>query len=268
MSTSIHPSAVVDPEALLGTDVSIGPYAIIEKNVRIGDATVIDSFGQVKEYTSLGRNNHIHSHACIGGTPQDLKFQGEKTRLEIGDDNCFREFVTVHRGTHEGGGVTRVGSGCLIMAYAHIAHDCQLGDGVIMANAATLAGHVSVDKWAVIGGLCAIHQFVHIGEFAYIGGMTGVSQDVPPYMLVAGERGRLNNLNIVGLRRRGVNKETVAALKTAFKLIWRSGLKRQEALEKVRMELGDCFEVQQLVEFIAASQRGVVAPKDKSASPS
>lgn len=264
MSASIHPSALVDPEATIGQDVSIGPFAIIEKNVSIGDATRIDSFGQVKAYTSLGCNNHIHSYACIGDTPQDLKFQGEQTRLEIGNDNCFREFVTVHRGTDEGGGVTRVGSGCLIMAYAHIAHDCQLGDGVIMANAATLAGHVIVDTGAVIGGLCAIHQFVHIGEFAYIGGMTGVSQDVPPFMLVAGERGWLNNLNVVGLRRRGVNKETVTALKTAFKLIWRSNLSREEALEKVRQDLGHCSEVQQLVDFLACSRRGVVAPKEKN----
>ena len=266
MSTSIHPSAVVDPEAEIGLDVSIGPYVIIEKHVEIGDLTRIDGFGQVKEYTRLGRNNHLHSYACIGGTPQDLKFQGEQTRLEIGNDNCFREFVTVHRGTEEGGGVTRVGSGCLIMAYAHIAHDCQLGDGVIMANAATLAGHVIVDKWAVIGGLCAIHQFVHIGEFAYIGGMTGVSQDVPPFMLVAGERGWLNNLNIVGLRRRGVSRETVTALKSAYKLIWRSGINRQEAIEKVRQELGHCSEVRQLVEFLTASQRGVIAPKERNRS--
>lgn len=264
MSSPIHPTALIDPKAELEGEIVVGPYAIIENNVRIGNGTRIDSFGQVKAYTCLGRNNHIHSQAVIGGTPQDLKFQGGVTHLEIGNDNCFREFVTVHRGTEEGGGVTRVGSGCLIMAYAHIAHDCQLGDGVIMANAATLAGHVIVDKLAVIGGLCAIHQFVHIGEYAYIGGMTGVSQDVPPFMLVAGERGWLNNLNVVGLRRRGFARETISALKAAYKLIWRSGLNRHEALARVRQEFGDFPEVSQLLAFMDNSQRGVIAPRDKN----
>ena len=263
MSTEIHPTAVIDPNARLGLDVRVGPYAIIEHDCVIGDSTRIDSFGQIKAHTTLGSNNHVHSYACLGGTPQDLKYRGGNTRLEIGDGNCFREFVTVNRGTEEGGGVTKLGSGILVMAYAHIAHDCRLDDGVIMANAATLAGHVLVDRMAVIGGLCAIHQFVRIGEFAYIGGMTGVSQDVPPFMLVAGERGWLHNLNLIGLRRRGIDKQTLSALKSAFKMIWRSDMTRTKALEKVTLELGHYPEVRQLVEFVQASERGVLALKNK-----
>ncbi len=263
MSTEIHPTAVIDPDARLGKDVSVGPYAIIEHDCVVGDSTRIDSFGQLKAHTTLGSNNHVHSYACLGGTPQDLKYRGGDTRLEIGDGNCFREFVTINTGTEEGGGLTRLGSGLLVMAYAHIAHDCQLADGVILANAATLAGHVIVDRMAVIGGLCAIHQFVRIGEFAYIGGMTGVSQDVPPFMLVAGERGWLHNLNLIGLRRRGFDNQTLSALKSAFKMIWRSDRTRSEALEKVIRELGGYPEVRQLVEFVQASERGVVPLKNK-----
>lgn len=263
MSTLIHPTAVIDPGAELGREVSVGPYAIIEHDVSIGDSTRIDGFGQIKAFTTLGKNNQVHSYACLGGTPQDMKYRGGETRLEIGDGNCFREFVTVNRGTEEGGGVTRLGNNILVMAYAHIAHDCQLADGVILANAATLAGHVSVDTMAVIGGLCAIHQFVRIGEYAYIGGMTGVSQDVPPFMLVAGERGWLHNLNLIGLKRRGFDKQTLSALKSAFKIIFRSETTRQESLQQVSQDLGHYPEVRQLVDFVKGSARGVVSLKNK-----
>ncbi|MFP4212491.1 MAG: acyl-ACP--UDP-N-acetylglucosamine O-acyltransferase [Desulfohalobiaceae bacterium] len=264
MTELIHPTAIVDPGARLGQDVQIGPYAVLEAETEIGDGCVIEPFVQIKSWSSLGRNNHVHAHACLGGPPQDLKYQGERSSLVIGDENCIREYVTINRGTPEGGGVTSVGSHCYIMAYAHIAHDCKLGDRVVLANAATLAGHIHIRSDAVIGGLCAVHQFVHIGEYAYIGGMTGVAQDVPPFMLVAGERGWLHGLNQIGLKRHGFSQEQLARLKQAFKLIWRSGLKQEQALQRIQSEMGQCQEIQLLLEFIQQSERGVISPKNLS----
>ncbi len=264
MGVEIHPSAVVDARAELGTNVKIGPYVVIESEVEIGDDTTIEAFAQIKRYTRLGRKNQIHSHACIGGPPQDLKFRGEVSHLLIGDENCFREYVTVNRGTEEGGGVTRIGSHCLIMAYAHIAHDCILEDGVIMANAASLAGHVIIERGAVLGGLSAVHQFVRIGKYAYIGGMTGVAQDVPPFTLVAGDRGAMHGLNLVGLRRRGFSKESINLLKRAYRILWREGLRKEEAIAKVLKELPHTPEVMELVEFVRKSERGIISPKRKA----
>ena len=180
MQTNIHPSAVVHPGAYLGTGVTVGPFAVIEEGVHIGDETVIDAGAQIKRFTTLGTKNHVHSMACVGGEPQDLKFGGEESKLVIGDRNKIREFSTIHRGTEGGGGITRVGSDNLMMAYSHIAHDCVVGDNNVLANAATLAGHVVVGNEVVVGGLSAVHQFVNIGDFAFIGGKTGVAQDVPP----------------------------------------------------------------------------------------
>ena len=261
MSTDIHSSAVVDPQAHIGQDVTIGPYVVIEKSTHIGDGCRIDAFAHIKSNTSLGANNCIHSYACLGGPPQDVKFHGEETSLVIGDDNVIREFVTINRGTIGGGGMTKIGSKCMIMAYAHIAHDCSLGNEVIMANAATLAGHVTIEDKAVIGGLSAVHQFVRIGSYAYIGGMSGVSQDVPPYMLIAGERAWLHGLNLIGLKRQGFSPEQIAALKKAFKLLWRSGLRREDALDQARAECGEQPEVHELLSFVDQSERGVIAPK-------
>ncbi len=264
MGVEIHPTAVVDPEAKIGVRVKIGPYVVIEGDVEIGDDTIIEPFAQIKNYTRIGKRNHIHSHACIGGPPQDLKFKGEITHLIIGDGNCFREYVTVNRGTEEGGGVTKIGSRCLIMAYAHIAHDCILANGVIMANAASLAGHVIIDEGAVLGGLSAVHQFVRIGKYAYIGGMTGIAQDVPPFTLVAGDRGAMHGLNLVGLRRRGFSKETIQGLKKAYKILWREGLRKEEAIKKVLTELPPIKEIRELVEFVKSSERGIISPKKKT----
>lgn len=263
MSCNIHPTAVIDDKAQLGHKVTIGPYAIIEGQTEIGDNCQIDGFAQIKRFTSLGKDNHVHSYACLGGEPQDLKFHGEKTCLTIADGNCIREYVTINRGTIGGGGVTKIGSHCLIMAYAHIAHDCQIRDHVIMANAATLAGHVIVEDHAVVGGLSAVHQFVRIGEHAYIGGMTGVPQDVPPYTIIAGERGSLRGLNLIGLKRKGFNAQQISSLKKAFRILWRSGLKRQEALEKAKAELDGQADVLKLLEFIKNSERGVMSPKNR-----
>ncbi|MFW6415424.1 MAG: acyl-ACP--UDP-N-acetylglucosamine O-acyltransferase [Thermodesulfobacteriota bacterium] len=260
MSTDIHPTAIVDPQAELGENVYIGPYCVIESGVGIGDDCHLEPFVHVKANTSLGKNNQIHSYACLGGKPQDFKFQGETTWLEIGDNNSIREYVTINIGTAGGGKVTKVGSNCLIMAYSHIAHDCMIGDNVVLANAATLAGHIVVEDYAVVGGLSAVHQFVRIGRYAYIGGMTGVPQDVPPYMLIAGERGWLHGLNLIGLRRQGFSNDQLNSLKRAFKTIWRSDLSRQNALEKLEQE-DSTAEVKKLVEFIKSSERGVISTR-------
>jgi len=263
MSTEIHPTAVLDKGAELGENVTVGPYAVIHGKTFIGDDCRIESFAQIKSGTRIGKNNFIDSYACIGGDPQDLKYKGEETVLNIGNHNIIREYVTINRGTSGGGGVTNIGSNCLIMAYAHIAHDCQLSDEVILANAATLAGHVIIKEKAVVGGLSAVHQFVRIGEYAYIGGMTGVGQDVPPYMMVAGERGWLHGLNFIGLKRWGFQKERIFDLKQAYKLIWRSGLKKDHALDRALEDLGHKPEVKTLVDFLRTSERGVIGPRNE-----
>ena len=179
-SQQVHPTAIVHANAQIGKDVEIGPYAIIEEHVVIGDRCRIDAHAVIKDYTRMGVGNHIHSHALVGGEPQDLKFQGEVTWLELGDDNRIREFATLHRGTEGGGGITRIGSRNLCMAYTHIAHDCQLGNDIVMSNGATLGGHVRVDDFAIIGGLSAVHQFGHVGTHAFVGGMTGVAGSGQP----------------------------------------------------------------------------------------
>ena len=261
MQTNIHPSAIVHPGAYLGTGVTVGPFAIIEDCVHIGDETIIDAGAQIKRFTTLGAKNHVHSMACVGGEPQDLKFGGEESTLVIGDRNRIREFSTIHRGTEGGGGVTRVGSDNLMMAYSHIAHDCIVGDNNVLANAATLAGHVTVGNEVVVGGLSAVHQFVNIGDFAFIGGKTGVAQDVPPFMLAVGERATLRGLNLIGLRRHGFSSEEISALKSAYKLIWRSNQERNEVMQQVETELGNFQQVMKLLDFIRSSKRGTITPE-------
>lgn len=261
MRADIHPTAIVHPGASLGAGVVIGPYAIIEDEVRIGDDCIIDAAAQIKRFTTMGRENHVHSMACVGGEPQDLKFHGEDSRLEIGDRNKIREFSTIHRGTEGGGGITRVGSDNLMMAYSHIAHDCIVGDSNVLANAATLAGHVTVGNEVVVGGLSAVHQFVNIGDYAFIGGKTGVAQDVPPFMLAVGERATLRGLNLIGLRRHGYSSDEIHALKSAYKLIWRSNQERNEVMQQVETELGHFPQVMKLLDFIRASKRGTITPE-------
>lgn len=197
MAPIIHPSAFVDPGAELGDGVVVGPCAQIEADVVVGEGTRIDAFASVKRHTTLGRDNHIHSYALVGGEPQDLKFHGEVTRLVVGDRNNIREFSTLHRGTEGGGGVTRIGDDNLLMAYVHVAHDCVVGNGVVMSNNATLAGHCFVDDGAIIGGLSAVHQFARVGKHAFVGGMSGIAQDLPPWMLAVGNRALVQSPNIV-----------------------------------------------------------------------
>lgn len=261
MAVNIHPSAIIHASVKLGVDVVVGPYAVIEEDVRIGDRTVIEASAHVKRFTSVGTDNHVFSMACVGGEPQDLKFHGELTSLVIGDRNKIREFSTIHRGTEGGGGITSVGSDNLMMAYSHIAHDCVVGSNNVLANAATLAGHVVVGDEVVVGGLSAVHQFVHIGDFAFIGGKSGVAQDVPPYMLVVGERASLRGLNLIGLRRQGFTSEEIQALKATYKLIWRSNQERNEVMQQVETELGHFPQVIKLLDFIRSSKRGTITPE-------
>ena len=259
MATQIHPSAIVSPEAVIGEDVTIGAFAIVEGETRIGDRSIIEASAHIKTLTSLGTDCHVHSFASIGGPPQDLKYHGERTLLEMGDRITVREFVTINRGTAGGGGVTRVGSDGFIMAYCHVAHDCQLEDHVIMSNGATLAGHVEVANHAIIGGLSAVHQFVRIGEHAFIGGKTGVAQDLPPYMIAVGDRAKLRGPNLIGLRRAGFTDEELRAIKHAYKIIWRTRGNMKGACKEVLTEFGHIEKIQCLVDFIKTSPRGVTS---------
>jgi acyl-[acyl-carrier-protein]--UDP-N-acetylglucosamine O-acyltransferase len=258
MSEAVHPSAFVSPKAKLGKNVSVGQCAIIEDDVSIGDDCQIHPFASIKQYTSMGKRNTIHSYALVGGIPQDLKFAGEVSYLEIGDDNNIREFSTLHRGTALGGAITRVGNHNLIMAYAHVAHDCVLGNHVVMSNGATLAGHVEVHDHAIIGGLSAIHQFTRIGRLAFVGGMTGIAQDLPPFMMAVGTRGGIHGPNLVGLRRLGLPPSTTQAIRSAFRTIWLSDIARADALDKVAKEYASIPEVLEIVDFVRDSQRGVM----------
>lgn len=257
MAVNIHSTAVVHPGAELAGDVVVGPYCVVEDKVVIGEGTRLDAYAHVKAQTRIGKNNRIHSFACLGGEPQHLGWKGEDTYVEIGDNNVIREYVTIHRGTVHGLGYSKVGSNCMLMAYVHIAHDCELEDGVIMANASSLAGHVSVGRKAIISGMSGVHQFVRIGEFAFLGAMGGFNLDVPPYTLATGVRAKLHGLNLIGLKRNGFGSQTVMALKNAYKMIWRSDMIRQDALEEVVNMMSDYPEVMRLVEFIKSSQRGV-----------
>ena len=261
MST-IHPTAVIAPSARLGEGVTVGPYAIIEDDVEIGDGCRIDSHAVIKNFTRMGRDNHIHSHAVVGDEPQDLKFRGERSELLIGNGNRIREFATLHRGTEGGGGVTRVGDNNLLMAYVHIAHDCELGSSIVMSNGATLGGHVQVGDSAIVGGLSAVHQFCRIGCHAFVGGMTGVAQDLPPWMLAAGSRALVHGPNLVGIRRAGLGREHAMALKAAFRFLWRSDLPRTEALVQIEKAYPDLEPVRSFVTFVRASERGV-CPAEK-----
>jgi len=226
--------------------------------VRIGAGTVLRAHVVIEGPTTMGEQNRLFPFACIGMEPQDLKFRGEPTTLEIGDRNLFRESVTVHRGTVGGGGVTRLGSDNLLMAGTHVAHDCHVGSHVIFANAATLAGHVTVEDGATIGAFSGVHQFCRVGRQAYIGGYSVLTQDAAPYVLTVGNRARAYGINVVGLERKGVAASTIQALKQAYRLLFRAHLSQEEALQRVRAEIGEVEEVRRLADFIAGSERGVI----------
>lgn len=256
----IHATAVVDPSVELGSDVEIGPFAVIEADVKIGAGTVIGPHVRISGPTVIGERNTFTGSSSIGTDPQDLKFGGEKTRLTIGDENVIREFVTVSRGTKGGGGITTIGSRCLFMAYSHVAHDCHVGSNVIFANCGTLAGHVEVGDFVTVGAFTAIHQFCRVGEHAFLGGDTIVTQDALPFVKTVGSRpAKSYGINTIGLDRKGFPKETVSALKSAYRTLVRAHMAQSDALAKIEAELGHVPEVKYFVEFVRGSQsRGFV----------
>lgn len=253
----IHETAIVDPAAEIDADVEIGPYSIISRDVQIGKGCVIGAHVTIEPFVSISRDCHIYQYASIGAKPQDLKFKGEKTYLKIGRGTVIREFATINRGTGAGGGITEVGEDNFLMAYTHIAHDCKTGRKVILANNATLAGHITIGDYATIGGLVAIHQFVRIGSYAYIGGKAAVVKDIPPYVIASGDRARLHGLNSVGLKRSGFPQSTLSALKKVYRIFFRIGLTINEAMERARADVEQIPEVVKFIEFIKSSSRGV-----------
>ncbi len=257
MSATIDPRAAVSSKAQLGSNVSVGPFAVIEDDVVIGEGTSIGAGAMIYSGTRIGRDCRIFNGASIGGPPQDLKYKGEITYLEIGDRTVVREFVTLNRATSESG-VTRIGSDCLFMAYTHVAHDCQVGNNVILANCASLGGHVVLGDSVIIGGLTPVHQFVHIGEHAMIGGGFRVPKDVPPYVLAGQEPLGFERLNLLGLRRRGFSDIAISSLEQTFRILYKSNLNVSQAIQRIRQDVELIPEVQRLLEFIANSKRGII----------
>ena len=259
---SIHPTAIVAEGAQIPTSCTVGPYCTIGADVVLGEDCELISHVVLDGHLTMGNKNRVYPFACLGVAPQDLKYAGEPTRLEIGDGNTIREYVTISRGTAGGGGITRVGSGCLIMAYTHIGHDSSIGNGCILANSATLAGHVIVEDYAVVGALCPVHQFCRIGKYSYIGGGTTITQNVLPYSLTSIERNNhAYGLNKVGLERRGFTPEQMKELRAAYRLLLASKMNTSQALEAMRdtIAAGNAGEhVAYLADFIANSERGVI----------
>lgn len=255
---TVHNTAIVDRKAQLAEDVVVEPYAIITGPVVIESGTTVGPHAVIEGRANIGRNCRIFSHAVIGTIPQDLKFAGEDTYVEIGDGTTIREFVTVNRGT-KASGKTVVGKKCLLMAYAHVAHDCHVGDGVVIANCGTLAGHITIGSFASVGGLSAVHQFTRIGTHAFIGGMSRIAQDIIPYALVASdERTRIVGINVLGLQRKGFSEEVIKDLRRAFHLLYRENLNTTQAIERIETEVGDRPEVREIVEFVKTSERGIL----------
>lgn len=258
MSTFIHKTALVSPDASIGEDCYIGPFAVIGQNVKLGNRVRVDSHVVIDGRTTIGDDSHLFPFVSIGLAPQDLKYGGEETETVIGSRNQIREFVTIHRGTAGGGGRTVIGNDNLLMAQAHVAHDCTIGNNVIMANAATLAGHVVIGDRANVGAYSGVHQFCRVGPEAFIGGYSVVVKDAMPFAIIQGNHARCFGLNRVGMRRRGYPRETIDKLNHAFHLLLAAKLNTTQALERIRAEITDCKEVDILVEFIESSNRGVV----------
>jgi UDP-N-acetylglucosamine acyltransferase len=253
----IHSTAIIHPTAKLGKNVTIGAFCLIEADVTIGDDTVLESHVVVKGKTSIGKGNHIYQFASVGEDCQDKKYAGEPTELIIGDNNIIRESVTIHRGTIQDKGVTRIGSNNLMMCFVHVAHDCIIGNNSILATGATLAGHVQVGNWVIMGGLCAAHQFCHIGDHSFIGGGAIVLADVPPYIML-GNDSSPRGINAEGLKRRGFSAETIMQIKRGYKILYRNGNRAIEAVEKLLELSGDTQEVKIMADFVSHSSRGIV----------
>ncbi len=257
----IHPTAIIEDGAILGENVSVGPFAYIAAQVRIGDNTSVASHAVIEGKTTIGKNNRIFSHSAIGTIPQDLKFDREDVELIIGDNNTIREFTLLNPGTKDGGSVTKIGNKNLLMGYVHLGHDVILGDHCILANGATLAGHVELGNHVVIGGLTPIHQFVHIGDYAMIGGASALSQDIPPFCLAEGNRAVLRGLNLTGIRRQ-IEREEISALKSAYKALFKEGNPLQNMAEKL-LESSKSDKVKKLCQFIKSSKRGIPFTRTK-----
>jgi UDP-N-acetylglucosamine acyltransferase len=256
MSTVIHPTAVLSQGAEIGQRVKIGPYSVVGPAVRIGDGTEIGAHVVIDGVTTIGRDNVIVGQASLGGPPQDLSYKGEPTRLEVGDRNTIREFVTINRGTVKGGGITRIGDDCLFMACCHIAHDCDIRDRVILGNNVMLAGHVMVDQYANIAGAAGAHHFVTIGAFAYVGGMTRMVRDIPPYMIAEGHNARVRGVNVIGLQRAGYEEDDLEELRAVYRRLFRSGAAIQPLLEELRVENHRSGFVKHLIASLSNTELG------------
>jgi UDP-N-acetylglucosamine acyltransferase len=256
---NIHPTAIVDPKSTIHPSCKVGPYCVIGPDVEVGERCTLHSHVTIQGPTKIGSDNSFFPFSSIGLAPQDISYAGEPTRLEIGDHNVIREFVTINRGTVKGGGLTRIGNRTLIMAYVHVAHDCVIGDDVILANAATLGGHVVVEEWATVGALCPVHHFVRIGAHSFIGGGTTITRDVLPFSkTVAARDTHAYGLNATGLERRGFTKDRIRKLHHAYKVLLASKLNTTQALEKLKSEQDRGEDVEMLIRFIEASERGVI----------
>ena len=258
MSAAIHPTAVVDPSAIVGEGVRIGPYAIVGAGVELGEGTEVGASAQVHGPTKIGCRNRIFPHATVGFDPQDLTFKGEPTRLEVGDRNIFREFCTIHRGTAKGGSLTTIGDDNLFMVYTHVAHDCHVGNRTIFANCATLAGHVDVEDDATISAFSAIHQFCRVGRHAYIGGYSVITKDALPYVKTVGQKPLCYGVNTIGLARKGFSKEAIEVVNAAIKVVIGSKLNTSQALARLEAEYAGQPDADHLIAFLNASQRGVI----------
>lgn len=263
--TRIHASALVDSQAQIASDVEIGPYSVIGPNVKIDSGSKIGSHTVIEGYTTIGKENVFAHFAAIGGPPQDMKYRGEPTQLIIGDRNTIREFTTIHTGTSQDEGITRIGNDNWIMAYVHIAHDCQIGNNTIFSSNAQIAGHVKVSDWAIMGGMSGVHQFVRIGQHAMLGGASALVQDIPPFVIAAGDKASPHGINVEGLKRRGFSSDTIAALRQAYKILYKDGLSFEEAKveigKMVMASASDVATAEKLTEFhdfIAASTRGII----------
>ena len=262
---NIHSSSIVEPNAKLGSGIEIGPFCVIGPHVELGDGCKLHSHVVIEGHTVLGPNCEIYPFASLGHIPQDLKFQGEKSRLIIGSDNRIRECVTINPGTEGGGLVTRIGSHCLFMAQSHVAHDCQIGDHVILANGAAIAGHCVIGDHAILGGLSAVHQFVRIGEYAFIGGMSGVESDIIPYGMAVGPRAALKGLNVIGIKRSGLDRDQLKQLREAYDLLFADEGTFSERTAKVAKTMPDDELVGRIIEFIREdSSRSLLVPKQDS----
>ncbi|MEX0605982.1 MAG: acyl-ACP--UDP-N-acetylglucosamine O-acyltransferase [Marinobacter sp.] len=256
--SGVHPQAIVDPSAKLADNVTVGPWSYIGANVEIGEGTEIMSHVVIKGPTVIGRNNRIFQFSSVGEECQDKKYAGEPTRLIIGDNNTIRESCTIHRGTTQDRGETRIGSGNLLMAYVHVAHDCVIGNNTILANCATLAGHVEVGDWAILGGGTMVHQFCHIGTHSMSAGGSIVLKDIPAYVMASGQSASPHGINVEGLKRRGFGKEFLLTLRRAYKVIYRQGLTTEQAMEELEKAYGDVADIKPLIDSLGRADRGIV----------